>query len=66
MKASQAIPLNHSRWDDPEFCCTREPNWRDNKHNWHLRPGAEHRIGALVSCCCKSVTSTIEPETSEP
>jgi len=56
MRASEATPLNHSRWGDPEHCC--EDGW----HNYHFRPGARKIPGHLIWCCCKSVLTTIEPE----
>lgn len=59
MRASEATPLNHSRWGDPEYCCSGEPR----KHNYHFRPGATRAVGALIWCCCKSVLSVVEPET---
>ena len=54
MFASEAIPLNHSRSGDPEYCCSA---W---KHNFHFRPGAPMTPGHLIWCCCKSLTSVIE------
>ena len=60
MRASDAIPLNHSRWGDPEHCCS------GGRHNYHFRPGATEAPGALISCCCKSVMTAIEPELPAP
>lgn len=60
MRASEATPLDHSRDGDPEHCCT------DGKHNYHFRPGAPKTPGGLIWCCCKSLLTTIEPETPGP
>ena len=59
MRASEATPLNHSRWGDPEHCCS------GGQHNYHFRPTATRAVGALIWCCCKSVLSEIEPENPE-
>src|SRR5215472_11074651 len=60
MRASDAIPLNHSRDGDPEHCCS------GGRHNYHFRPGASMAPGCLIWCCCKSVLSEIEPENPDP
>lgn len=56
VKPSEAIPLDHPRGGDPEYCCA------GGHHNFHLRPDAPWRIGAVVQCCCKSLVSVIEAE----
>jgi len=59
MYASEATPLDHPLDGDPEYCCT------GSGHNFHFRPGAPRRVGNLISCCCKSVTTVIEAEPDE-